>query len=839
MAGQEYKARRKKVQKMSREGLLEKDLTDGKSRSISHREDVPPRIRSPEQRAGQPADDAAVDKNIKKKKRRMYAQHRAAEQNIHTPEEKRRLRTSEKRAGETGAEEQTVRSPQKEKQKKQIKKKQMQENRTGQEQTGVSQKLPKELRTDSTQKNRTAGDGRSLSESSGRMEHYKGTPISHRGDADKESADDFHKRKKKLVHEDAEKRTTEKAAVSGETVRRTEKKPGRLSFEEEETSFSGGTGSGQGRKIVRTTGTALKSGVRDRTKEADADNTALEGAADTEAAAEHMLHTLKEMQERRKKMAPYSRRTEQAEAGRQGLRFRVSESGKPPEKESAEAVRKKKARIRLFLQKRRIREAYAAEKEGKKMAQGVKTAQSIMVRAKQAAKEIFRRNSGLLIGLGIFGLLFAVLAASLGSCAAGIQGYGTTFVGTTYASADGDIYAVENAYAALEAALNDQINSMEDRHEGYEEYRYNIDEISHNPYHLISYFTVKYGEFTYEQVEAELQEIFEEQYGITTHAQQDTVTETTTVRVGQSLGTVVTSGYCNCSICCGQWAGGPTASGAYPTPKHTIAVDAGSPFVPMGTKVIMNGVEYTVEDTGAFDRYGVQFDVYYGSHAEASAHGHQTWEAFIADDNGSREVEVTRTQEVNRLDVTLTNHSLDAVLRNRLNAEEEKRYDLYNHTYGNRSYLFDVDSLPFTGSGEGGFGYEIPSEALSDERFANMIHEAEKYLGYPYVWGGSSPETSFDCSGFVSWVINNCGNGWNIGRQTTNGLLGQCAQVPPSQAKPGDLVFFQGTYDTEGSSHVGIYVGSGMMIHCGEPIKYTSIETPYWQQHFMAFGRLP
>ena len=377
---------------------------------------------------------------------------------------------------------------------------------------------------------------------------------------------------------------------------------------------------------------------------------------------------------------------------------------------------------------------------------------------------------------------------------------------------------------------------MEETHPDYGEYQYQVDEISHNPYHLISYLTVKYGDFTYAQVAGELEEIFREQYAIQTESRRETVTETRTVRVGESLGQVVTSGYCNCTICCGQWSGGPTASGAMPTPNHTIAVDANNPFVPMGTKVVMNGVEYVVEDTGAFARYGVQFDVYYGDHATASAHGHQTWEAYIADDNGNREVEVTSTREVNQLNVTLNNHSLDAVLRSRMNDEEEERYEYYNRTYGNRDYLFDISTLPSYG---GGFGYDIPADALSDERFAKMIHEAEKYLGYPYVWGGASPSTSFDCSGFVSWVINNCGNGWNVGRQTADGLRSCCAQVSPSQAKPGDLIFFQGTYNTPGASHVGIYVGNGMMIHCGSPIQYTSIESAYWQQHFMAFGRLP
>lgn len=309
---------------------------------------------------------------------------------------------------------------------------------------------------------------------------------------------------------------------------------------------------------------------------------------------------------------------------------------------------------------------------------------------------------------------------------------------------------------------------------------------------------------------------------------------TKTVRVGESLGLVVTSGYCNCPICCGQWSGGPTASGAMPTANHTIAVDAANPFVPIGTHVVMNGVEYVVEDTGAFARYGVQFDVYYDNHAAASAHGHQTWEAYIADSNGNQEVQVTTTKEVNRLDVTMTNHSLDAVLRSRMTEEEQERYDAYNKYYGNRDYLFDLNSIP---TGSSGFGYDIPADALSDPQFAKMIQEAEKYLGVPYVWGGYSP-SGFDCSGFVSWVINNCGNGWNVGRCTADELRSHCSQVSLSEAKPGDLIFFQGTYDTPGASHVGIYVGNNMMIHCGKPVQYTSIASAYWQEHFMAFGRL-
>ena len=190
------------------------------------------------------------------------------------------------------------------------------------------------------------------------------------------------------------------------------------------------------------------------------------------------------------------------------------------------------------------------------------------------------------------------------------------------------------------------------------------------------------------------------------------------------------------------------------------------------------------------------------------------------------------------LHVTLKNNGLGTVIANSgLNDEQWERYIVLLQTQGNRSHLFADDIYanptgPYT-------DYDIPGEALTDERFAKMIREAEKYLGYPYVWGGSSPSTSFDCSGFVSYVINHCGNGWSVGRLTASGLMNICDIIPPSQAKPGDLIFFQGTYDTSGASHVGIYVGNGMMIHCGNPISYASVETSYWQQHFYCYGRLP
>ena len=160
---------------------------------------------------------------------------------------------------------------------------------------------------------------------------------------------------------------------------------------------------------------------------------------------------------------------------------------------------------------------------------------------------------------------------------------------------------------------------------------------------------------------------------------------------------------------------------------------------------------------------------------------------------------------------------------------------MYMGVLGNRPDLFSDSE--YIGIYGGNYNdYDISPEALEDEAFAALIKEAEKYLGYPYVWGGSKPETSFDCSGFVSWVVNH--SGWNVGRLTAQGLYNICTPVSAAQVKPGDLVFFVGTYDTPGVSHVGIYVGNNKMIHCGDPISYTDLTYDYWQQHFYAYGRL-
>ncbi len=863
MREHEYKARDKTVNKMSRDGLVEENLQKKDSVRVSRRElddlTLP----------GQAADS-------------MNFQKGAADSNRHGHRDN--ISTD---AGNPTKSGRWQRQSAKRRQLYETQAKNIVSEPAGDPVFGLPVQLSPENHTDSVQGPDSGGDAETevpgagsdsrLAEHSSRMGSIRGHPSNSKNYAEA-VVETSHIRKKKLVQPQFRKvdgqqegdtdgsrdsgkkdvRYRETSGDAGETLnsarenikkkqkreqihKEQKKQASRLSFGDDENSMVHGAGMGISKKAASAASHSMSAYAHGKVHEAEQENSAAEGAHRAEVMAEHSLRYAMRSS-RRMVQRKLSRWQESpAEAGvKSRLQFEsAQETAESVGKRLGEAEQAEKIIRKKFWQKQRIKKSYQAAKRGEKTtAEAAKATQSVFDKIKSKAASVLKNNKGIFGAAAVIGLLFLMLSAGLSSCSAMVEGASSSIIGTTYPSTDEDIYDTENAYAALEAALNRQVNNMESTHPGYDEYWYQVDEISHNPYHLISYFTAKYGEFTYGQVKDEVEEIFREQYSLHVDEVNDTVTETKTVRVGESLGQVVTSGYCNCSICCGVWSGGPTASGAYPTANHTIAVDAANPFVPMGTKVVMNGVEYVVEDTGAFARYGVQFDIYYDSHSAASAHGHKTWEAFIADDNGSREVEVTTTEVINRLEVTLTNHNLDTVLRSRMDENEEKRYDLYNGTYGNRNYLFDVGSLP-GGSGADGYGYEIPSEALSDEKFAKMIHEAEKYLGRPYVWGGASPSTGFDCSGFVSWVINNCGNGWNVGRQTAEGLRGCCAYVPPAQAKPGDLIFFQNTYPTSGASHVGIYVGNNMMLHCGDPIQYTNISSSYWQQHLLGFGRLP
>lgn len=407
-----------------------------------------------------------------------------------------------------------------------------------------------------------------------------------------------------------------------------------------------------------------------------------------------------------------------------------------------------------WRQKQAIKKEYAAAKAGaaaaENTASGTAKAAQGTVSITEKAFQFVQSHSHIIIGIAAVGLLVLVIAGSVSSCSVLINGGGNVVLGTSYTAEDEDLKSVETDYTKLEDKLRKQIDRIETDHPGYDEYRYNLAEIGHNPYELASLLTVEFENYTRSQVQARLQSIFEAQYELKLEEKVKIRTRKET-RVGYRYNPITGTG-------------------------HT----------------------YTYQ--------------------------------------------VTVQYEYKILNVTLLNRGVDYVARNSgLTDDQLQRYEVTLECRGNRDDLFAGIAFA-TPDGAGSSGeyqdYDIPGEALTDEKFRKMITEAEKYLGYPYVWGGSSPSTSFDCSGFVSWVINHCGNGWNVGRQTANGLMGKCDIIPKSEAKPGDLIFFQKTYNTSGASHVGIYVGNGMMIHCGSPISYASIETSYWRQHYYCMGRI-
>jgi hypothetical protein len=407
-----------------------------------------------------------------------------------------------------------------------------------------------------------------------------------------------------------------------------------------------------------------------------------------------------------------------------------------------------------WRQKQAIKKEYAAAKAGAAAAENTAagTAKAARGTANMTEKafQFVQSHSHIIIGIAAVGLLVLVIAGSVSSCSVLINGGGNVVLGTSYTAEDEDLKGAETDYTKLEDKLRKQIDRIETDHPGYDEYRYNLAEIGHNPYELASLLTVEFENYTRSQVQARLQSIFEAQYELKLEEKVEIRTRKET-RVGYRYNPITGTG-------------------------HT----------------------YTYQ--------------------------------------------VTVQYEYKILNVTLLNRGVDYVARNSgLTDDQLQRYEVTLECRGNRDDLFAGIAFA-TPDGAGSSGeyqdYDIPGEALTDEKFRKMITEAEKYLGYPYVWGGSSPSTSFDCSGFVSWVINHCGNGWNVGRQTANGLMGKCDIIPKSEAKPGDLIFFQKTYNTSGASHVGIYVGNGMMIHCGNPISYASIETNYWRQHYYCMGRI-
>ena len=372
------------------------------------------------------------------------------------------------------------------------------------------------------------------------------------------------------------------------------------------------------------------------------------------------------------------------------------------------------------------------------MEQVIDKGKSVVSTAVNGIANFAKSNAHVLLIVGVFLLLLLLVMSAFSSCS--ILFSGTTQVSgqTIYTAEDRDIRGAETDYKKLEKELDKKIKRTPTDHPGYDEYRYHLDAIEHDPWQLTSFLTTLYDDYTRSEVQAKLKETFAKQYKLTTWVEVQTRYRT------------------------------------------VVMID------------IFTGIPYTVQ-------------VPY-------------------------EYRIFHTKLVNK--------GLEVVIREELNNDQWKRYEIFQDTLGGRPYLFNGGLPPggSDGSGAPGIDYQVPAEALTDEEFAAIYKEAQKYVGTPYVWGGSTPETGFDCSGYVCWVYNQ--NGYDVGRTTANGLWNKSQHISEAEAKPGDLVFFEGTYDTPGKSHVGIYLGNGMMVSAGDPIKYANIHSSYWQKYLSGFGRL-
>ena len=372
------------------------------------------------------------------------------------------------------------------------------------------------------------------------------------------------------------------------------------------------------------------------------------------------------------------------------------------------------------------------------MEQVIDKGRSVVSTAVNGIANFAKSNAHVLLIVGVFLLLLMLVMSAFSSCS--ILFSGTTQVSgqTIYTAEDRDIRGAETDYKKLEKELDKKIKRTPTDHPGYDEYRYHLDDIEHDPWQLTSFLTTLYDDYTRSEVQAKLKETFAKQYKLTTWVEVQTRYRT------------------------------------------VVMID------------IFTGIPYTVQ-------------VPY-------------------------EYRIFHTKLVNK--------GLEVVIREELNNDQWKRYEIFQDTLGGRPYLFNGGLPPggSDGSGAPGIDYQVPAEALTDEEFAAIYKEAQKYVGTPYVWGGSTPETGFDCSGYVCWVYNQ--NGYNVGRTTANGLWNKSQHISEAEAKPGDLVFFEGTYDTPGKSHVGIYLGNGKMVSAGDPIKYADIHSSYWQKYLSGFGRL-
>ena len=488
-------------------------------------------------------------------------------------------------------------------------------------------------------------------------------------------------------------------------------------------------------KTVRKVSDTLVSGIHGKIHEIEQDNSGVEAAHRTEivaeAAARHYSHHReKSVNKPYEKVSKLEHKADVADAK---LQY---------ERNQQEHPEMKKQNMNKHYQKQNIKKEYAAARNAGSQTAGTatkNTGKKLSEKVSDKIKEFFEKNKKVFIWLGVGLAVLIFLAAGISSCSSIFSQTGSAIIASSYLSEDDTMLGAEAQYCAMEAELQRYLDTYESTHD-YDEYHFDLDDIEHDPYVLISILSALHeGEFTLDEVQGTLQMLFEKQYILT----EEVIVET-----------------------------------RYRTETDTWT-DA-------------DGNTHT-------ETYRVPYDYYI-------------------------------------CNVKLENFNLSHIPVYIMGQEQLSMYATYMSVLGNREDLFPhspyVDKYITNPPAD----YDVNPEYLNDEKFATLITEAEKYLGYPYVWGGSNPDTSFDCSGFVSYVLTNSGL-VNTGRLGAQGLYNVCAPVSKANAQPGDLIFFVGTYDTPGVSHVGIYVGDGVMIHCGDPIQYTSINSSYWQQHFYAFGR--
>ena len=486
-------------------------------------------------------------------------------------------------------------------------------------------------------------------------------------------------------------------------------------------------------KTVRKVGDTLASGIHGKIHEVEQENSGVEAAHRTEIAAESVARHYQHHKERsaNKPFEKVSKLEQQAEAADRKLHFERTVAENPEMKASRPNMNK-------HYQKQHIKKEYtAARKAGAQTASTAtkSTGKTVREKASDKVKEFFSKNKKVFVWLGAGLMILILLSAGISSCTAMFTSTTSSVIATSYLSEDDAMLGAEAQYCQMEAELQEYLDNYESTHD-YDEYHFDLDTIEHDPYVLVSILSAfNEGEFTLDEVQGLLQTLFDRQY---------ILTEDVEVEV------------------------------RYRTETRTDS----------------EGNEYDVE---------VPYNYYICT-------------------------------------VTLENFDLSHLPVYIMNEDQLSMYSAYMSTLGNREDLFPGSGYVDKYIENPPDDYTVNAEYLTDEKFATLIAEAEKYLGYPYVWGGSNPSTSFDCSGFVSYVLTNSGL-VNTGRLGAQGLYNVCSPVSSADAKPGDLVFFVGTYDTPGVSHVGIYVGDNVMLHCGDPIQYTSINTSYWQSHFYAFGR--